>query len=108
MNGETKFSKILDDAVVREPTRFILSFNAKGTPAKSGNSSPFAIFSSTFFAVASAISFVKELNAPILLSTPSIRSNAAVVSSTAEISLFFRALLCSTADFFNSSFIISP
>lgn len=44
LNGETKFSNIFEDAVVREPTRFILSFNARGTPARSGNSSPFAIF----------------------------------------------------------------
>ena len=86
----------------------MLSLSASGTPARSGNSSPLAIFSSTFLAVLIAISFVKELNAPNLPSTSSILSNAAFVNSTAETSLFFKALLCSAADFFKSSFIISP
>ena len=54
------------------------------------------------------VSFVNELNAPSLPSKLSILSKAAFVSSTAEISLFFKALLCSVADFFRSSFIISP
>ena len=108
LKGETKFSKIFEEAVVLEPFKFILSFKASGIPASSGNSSPFAIFSSAFFAVASAISFVRELNAPNLPSTSSILSNAAFVNSTAETSLFFKALLCSAADFFKSSFIFSP
>ena len=108
LNGETKFSRILEEAVVFEPFKFILSFNASGTPASSGNSSPFAIFSSTFLAVFRAMSFVRELKAPNFPSSSSILSNAAFVSSTAEISLFFKALLCSAADFFKSSFIISP
>ena len=108
LNGETKFSKIFDDAVVFEPTKFMLSLSASGIPASSGNSSPFAIFSSTFLAVSSAASFVNELKAPSLPSKLSILSKAAFVSSTAEISLFFKALLCSVADFFKSSFIFSP
>ena len=108
LNGETKFSKIFEDAVVFEPTKFILSLRASGIPANSGSSSPLAIFSSTFLAVSRAVSFVKELNAPNLSSKLLILSNAALVNSTAEISLFFNALLCSVADFFKSSFIFSP
>ena len=108
LNGDTKFSKILLEAVVLEPFKFILSFRANGTPAKSGNSSPLATISSTFFAVSSAVSSVKELNAPNLSSSDLILSNADFVSSTAEISLFLIALACSVADFFKSSFINSP
>ena len=108
LKGDTKFSKIFEEAVVFEPFKFILSFNARGTPARRGNSSPFAIFSSTFLAVSSAISFVKELKAPSFSSRLLILSKAAFVNSTAEISLFLRALDCSVADFFRSSFILSP
>ena len=108
LKGETKFSRILLEAVVLEPIKFILSFSASGTPASKGNSSPFEIFSSTFLAVSSAVSFVKELKAPSFSSTSAILSNAAVVNSTADISLFFKALLCSAADFLKSSFIFSP
>ena len=76
------------EAVVFEPTKFILSFKASGTPAKSGNSSPFATFSSTFFAVSSAVSSVKELKAPNFSSIDLILSKEAFVNSTAETSLF--------------------
>ena len=96
------------EAVVFEPTKFILSFNANGTPANKGNSSPLAIISSTFLAVLSAVSSVKELNAPNFSSNELILSNDALVNSVAEISLFFKAILCSVADFFNISFINSP
>ena len=106
--GDTKFSNILLDAVVFEPIRFMLSLRARGTPARSGKSSPLAIFSSTFFAVSSAISSVKELKAPSFSSIALIRSKEALVSSTAEISLFFSAFDCSIALFFNSSSITSP
>ena len=88
--------------------RFILSLSASGIPAKSGKSSPFAIFSSTFLAVLRAVSSVKELKAPNLSSISLILLIAAVVNSTAETSLFFNAALCSTALFFNNSFISSP
>ena len=108
MYGDTKFSNILLDAVVFEPIRFMLSLRARGTPARSGKSSPLAIFSSTFFAVSSAISSVKELKAPSFSSIALIRSKEALVSSTAEISLFFSAFDCSIALFFNSSSITSP
>ena len=56
LNGDTKFSRILLEAVVFEPIKFMLSFSASGIPAKSGNSSLCAIFSSTFLAVSSAVS----------------------------------------------------
>ena len=72
LKGETKFSRIFEEAVVLEPFKFMLSFNARGIPAKSGNSSPLAIFSSTFFAVSSAISFVNELKAPSFSSSSPI------------------------------------
>ena len=108
LKGDTKFSKILLEAVVFEPTKFMLSFKASGIPARSGNSSPRAIFSSTFFAVSSAVSSVKELNAPNFSSISFILFKAACVSSTAEISLFFKALACSVAGFLKSSFIFSP
>ena len=93
------------DAVVLEPIIFMLSFSASGIPAKRGNSSFLAIFSSTFFAVSSAVSFVNELNAPSFSSNLFILSKAAFVNSTADTSLFFKALLCSAADFLKSSFI---
>ena len=70
--GDTKFSSIFELAVVLEPIMFILSLSARGIPAIIGISSPFAIFSSTFFAVSIACSFVSELYAPIFSSRFSI------------------------------------
>ena len=106
--GETKFSNIVLDVVVFEPIKFILSFKASGTPAKSGKSSPFATFSSTFFAVSNAVSSVKELKAPNFSSKALILSREALVSSTAETSLFLMASNCAIPLFFNNSCISSP
>ena len=107
-NGDTKFSRIFELAVVFEPVMFILSLSARGMPAIRGSSSFFAIFSSTFFAVSIAYSFVKELYAPILSSRFSICLNVSSTSSRALISLFNSAFLCSTAVFFNNSIDSAP
>ena len=84
--GGTKFASIFEAHVVLIPFVHILSFNAPGIPASGETVSPRAIFSSTAFALAIAVSCVRVINDRITGSVLSARSNTDRVISTADTS----------------------